>query len=318
MDPMSDVLSGMHVRRFGYARLEAGAPWGLSYPKHSASLGMILEGECWLTVARMPAPIALRAGDCYLIVHGDEHALRDHPSTPTRRSGDVLVVRAGIARLPGSGAPSVIVGGWFHFDRLSSRPLMKILPPLIHITAARVQALGLDTTLRSLANETRAPAPGAEIIVNRLAEVLFIQMIRAFVASELDSEPGWLRALGDRQIGSALRLMHEQVQRHWVVGELAEAVGLSRSGFAHRFRTLVGESPMQYLTNWRMFKASRLLRSTDMKLTQIVRLVGYDSEAAFCHAFKRVMRLTPGEHRAARGKLDRRGLVNSLTGQPED
>jgi len=318
MDPMSDVLSGMQVRRFGYARLEAGAPWGVSYPKHSACLGMILEGKCWLSMARIPEPIALQAGDCYLIVHGDEHALRDHPSTPTRPMGDVLVVRSGIARLAGSGAPSVIVGGWFHFDRLSSQPLMKILPPLIHITASQVQALGLDTTLRSLANETRAPAPGAHIVVNRLAEVLFIQMIRAFVSSELDSEPGWLSALGDRQIGSALRLMHEQVQRNWVVGELAEAVGLSRSGFAHRFRTLVGEGPMQYLTNWRMFKASRLLRSTDLKLSQIARSVGYDSEAAFCHAFKRVMRLTPGEHRAARGKPDRRNLADSPAGQPDE
>jgi AraC-like DNA-binding protein len=317
MDPMSDVLSGMHVRRFGYARLEAGAPWGLSYPMCSAALGMILEGECWLTMARIAEPIALRAGDCYLIVHGDEHALRDHPSTPTRPS-DIVVVRSGIARVAGNGASSVIVGGWFHFDRLSSRPLLKILPPLIHIAAARVQSLGLDTTLRSLANETRAPAPGGDIVVNRLAEVLFIQMIRAFVASELDSEPGWLRALGDRQIGSALRLMHGQVQRPWTVGELAEAVGLSRSGFAHRFRTLVGEGPMQYLTNWRMFKASRLLRSSDQKLTQIARSVGYDSEAAFCHAFKRVMQLTPGEHRAARGKPDRTGLVSPLTAQPDD
>lgn len=317
MDPMSDVLSGMHVRRFGYARLEALAPWGISYPKYSACLGMILEGKCWLTIKRIRQPVELRAGDCFLIAHGDAYSLQDDPSTPTRPWGE-LVVRSGIARLPGIGAASVLVGGWFHFDQLSTQPVTKILPPLIHIPASRVPALGLDSTLCSLANETRAPAPGADIVINRLAEVLFIQMIRAFVTSELDIEPGWLSALADRQIGQALRLMHEDVQRNWVVQNLAEEVGLSRSAFAHRFRKLVGEGPMQYLSNWRMFKASRLLRGTDLKLGQIARAVGYDSEAAFCHAFKRVMHLTPGDHRFARGTPERRLRVDVTDAQVDD
>jgi AraC-like DNA-binding protein len=312
MDPMSDVLSGMHVRRFGYARLEANAPWGLSFRKHSASLGMVLEGNCWLTMARIPQPIALKAGDCYLIVHGDAHALRDHPDSSTRPFSEVFVVQPGMARVSGNGASSIIVGGWFHFDRLSSQPLTKILPPLIHIQSSRVHELGLDATLRSLANETRVPGPGIDIVVNRLAEVLFIQMIRSFISPELAGAPGWLSALADRQIGSALRLMHEYVNRNWIVGDLAQAVGLSRSAFAHRFRKLVGEGPMQYLTNWRIFKASRLIRGSDMRLGQIARSVGYESEAAFCHAFKRVMGVTPGDHRAARGTPERQSPLDSV------
>lgn len=181
-------------------------------------------------------PFELNAGDCFLIAHGDAHALRDHLDTPTRAYGEILALDRRTARVAGDGAASTIVGGWFRFDPLSSRPLTKILPPLIHISPSSVHALGLDTTLHSLANETRESGPGSEIVINRLAEILFIQMIRAFVSSELNSKPGWLGALADTHTGSALHLMHDKVERHWTVGELAHAVGLSRSAFAHRFR----------------------------------------------------------------------------------
>jgi AraC-like DNA-binding protein len=314
---MSDVLAGMQVRSFGYARLEARAPWGVSFAKHSASLGMVLEGRCWFTMQRMPRAVELNAGDCFLIAHGDAHALRDHLDTPTRAYGEILGSDRRSARVAGNGAASVVVGGWFRFDPLSSRPLTKILPPLIHISAASVHALGLDTTLQSLANETRESGPGSEIVVNRLAEILFIQMIRAFVASDLNSKPGWLGALADTHTGAALHLMHEKVDRHWTVGDLAHAVGLSRSAFAHRFRQLVGEAPMEYLTNWRMFKACRLLRSSDLKLSHIAGSVGYDSEAAFCHAFKRVLGVTPSEYRTAGNTAVRGALDSSLRVQPE-
>jgi len=308
LDPMSDVLAGMQVRSFGYSRLEAGAPWGLSFTKHSASLGMVLEGQCWLAMQRLPRPVELNAGDCFLIVHGDAHTLRDHPDTPTRAFGEIVDLDRRITRVGRDGPISIVVGGWFRFEPLSSRPLTKILPPLIHISASSVHALGLDTTLQSLANETRESAPGSEIVVNRLAEILFIQMIRTFVSSELNSKPGWLGALADTHTGTALHLMHEKVDRHWSVGELAHAVGLSRSAFAHRFRQLVGESPMEYLTNWRMFKASQLLRRSSLKLGQVAQSVGYDSEAAFCHAFKRVLGVTAGEYRTAGGAAERGSL----------
>jgi AraC-like DNA-binding protein len=311
MDPMSDVLASMHVRSFWYGRLEAGAPWGLSYSKANAALGMLLEGECWLTMQQLFQPVRLQAGDCWLTVHGDAHVLRDHLDSPTRPFSELTGIERGIARVGGEGATSVIVGGWFRFDQLSSRPLTKILPPLIHIAPASARALGLDTTLQSLANETREHAAGSEIVINRLAEILFIQMIRGFVSSELSSGPGWLRALGDRQIGATLRLMHENVHEGWTVGELAKAVGLSRSAFAHRFRELVGEAPMEYLTYWRMCKAGQLLRGSDLRLGQIARSVGYDSEAAFCHAFKRVLGVTPGEYRSVKRPRERDTLRNT-------
>lgn len=302
MDPMSDVLAGMHVRSFGYARLEAHAPWGLSYSRHNASFGMVLGGSCWLTMRGIEGPREVRAGDCFLVVHGDEHELRDSPNSRISPFGAIPIGKDRLAKISGKGAPTTVVGGWFRFDTLSSRPLTKLLPPMIHISAEEAERLGIDTTLQSLARETGAAAPGSQIVVNRLAEVLFIQMTRAFVASEINDRPGWLSALGDQQIGAALQMMHADVSHDWTVGYLASAVGLSRSGFAHRFRELVGEAPMEYLTSWRMYKASRMLRGSDRRLGQIAQSVGYESDAAFNRAFRRVIGQTPGEYRSA-GKV---------------
>jgi AraC-like DNA-binding protein len=234
------------------------------------------------------------------VVHGDAHELRDQPGTTVRPFGQLVLNPNRIATIPGSGAVTTIVGGWFLFDPLSSRPLTKLLPSIIHIRRDEAAELGIDTTLQSLARETELAAPGSQIVVNRLAEVLFIQMTRAFVASEMNDRPGWLSALGDRQIGSALQLIHRDVGHHWTVAELADAVNLSRSGFAHRFRELVGEAPMEYLTSWRMFKACRMLRGSDHRLGQIAQLLGYESDAAFNRAFRRVIGQTPGEYRASR------------------
>jgi AraC-like DNA-binding protein len=303
MDPMSDVLAGMQVTSFGYARLEARAPWGVSYAKHSASLGIILDGCCWLTVDEIPDAIPLNAGDCFLIVHGHAHALRAHPSDPVRPFGDILARNQELVSYGGSGVPATIVGGWFRFDRLSSQPLTKILPPLIHIPASAPQSLSLQTTLKLVASETAVASPGSRVVVNRLAEVLFIQMIRAFVSAELNTQAGWLSALSDHQIGAALKLLHTHVAQAWTVGSLADAVGLSRSAFAHRFRQLVGEAPMEYLTSWRMSKACRFLRSGNKTLNQIAQSVGYDSDAAFNHAFRRIVGVTPGQYRAGQKQV---------------
>jgi AraC-like DNA-binding protein len=300
MDPMSDVLAGMQVRSFGYARLDAHAPWGLGYIKHSASFAMVQRGSCWLTTQDSEKPLKIEAGDCFLVANGDAHELRNAPDTPIRPFANIPLGPDRTATIPGNGPVTTLVGGWFLFDPLSSRPLTKLLPSIILIRHQEAAELGIDTTLQSLARETEHSAPGSQIVVNRLAEVLFIQMTRAFVASELNDRPGWLSALGDRQIGSALQCIHRDVGRHWTVAELADAVNLSRSGFAHRFRELVGEAPMEYLTSWRMFKACRMLRGSDRRLGQIAQLLGYESDAAFNRAFRRVIGQTPGEYRASR------------------
>jgi len=136
--------------------------------------------------------------------------------------------------------------------------------------------------------------PGSEIVANRLAEVLFIQVLRAHIASGPERNKGWLRAVFDPQIGTALSAIHERVNTPWTVESLAEAAGMSRSAFAARFKELLGQTPLEYVTEWRMQKAIQLLQQHDKKLIDIARLVGYESDAAFSKAFKRVVGANPG------------------------
>jgi AraC-like DNA-binding protein len=139
-------------------------------------------------------------------------------------------------------------------------------------------------------------APGSEVVASRLAEVLFIQVLRAHIASGPERNKGWLRAIFDPQIGAALSAIHDRVNTPWTVESLAEAAGMSRSAFAARFKELLGQTPLEYVTEWRMQKAIQLLERRDKKLPEVARLVGYESDAAFSKAFKRVVRANPGEY----------------------
>jgi transcriptional regulator GlxA family with amidase domain len=173
-----------------------------------------------------------------------------------------------------------------------------LLPELILIKADQAQTLALHSTLQLLASEMAEPAPGSEVMVNRLADILFIQCVRAHIASSSENcKSGWLRAIFDPKIGAALKAMHERVENTWTVETLAAAAGMSRSAFALKFKEMLGETPLEYLTNWRMYKATGLLREEDKKLFDVAKSVGYESDAAFSKAFKRVLGMAPREYR---------------------
>ncbi|HSG39546.1 MAG TPA: AraC family transcriptional regulator, partial [Thermoanaerobaculia bacterium] len=152
----------------------------------------------------------------------------------------------------------------------------------------------LGMTLRFLAAEARHPRPGAETLISRLTDVIFVQALRAWIESQPEGTGGWLGALRDRQTAAALGHIHREPERDWSVVSLASAVGMSRSSFASRFTALVGETPLAYLTRWRMHLASDLLRSRGLSVSQIAGRVGYESEAAFSKAFKREVGVPPG------------------------
>src|ERR1700750_3114126 len=150
--------------------------------------------------------------------------------------------------------------------------------------------------MQALASEMAEQAPGSEVVATRLAEVLFIQVLRAHIASGPERKRGWLRAVVDAQVGTALGAIHDGGHTPWTVESLAEAAGMSRSAFAARFKELLGQTPLEYVTEWRMQKAIQLLERRDKKLIDIARLVGYESDAAFSKAFKRVVGASPGEY----------------------
>ena len=317
MDPITDVFKTMRVASVVHARLEATAPWGLmrgaevgkeaaphsaaseTSPSQFAHFGMVSRGNCWLSVEGIPDPLPLTGGDCFLLAPGSAYALRDNPRTRANSFCEVAPKKSSnVIYYGGGGTPTTIISGWFRFGQTSVKPLKRLLPELILIKADQAQTLALHSTLQLLASEMAEPAPGSDVMVNRLADILFIQCVRAYIASGSENcKSGWLRAIFDPKIGEALKAMHERVENPWTVETLAAAAGMSRSAFALRFKELLGETPLEYLTNWRMYKATGLLQEDDKKMFEVAKSVGYDSDAAFSKAFKRVLGVAPREYR---------------------
>jgi AraC-like DNA-binding protein len=156
----------------------------------------------------------------------------------------------------------------------------------------------LDTTLRYLAEEAASGQPGAAAVTAKLADILFIQAVRAHLSLHSADTAGWLRGMTDAQIGQALALIHTEPMTRWTVALLAERVGISRSSFAAHFQTLVGQGPIEYLTNWRMHQAAGLLLTGTCSLVDVAESVGYQSEVSFSKAFKRWAGRSPTAYRA--------------------
>jgi AraC-like DNA-binding protein len=305
----------MHVTAFGLHRLEATAPWGLIREKPTeekvtpsdkkisptdlAHFAMLARGNCWLSVEGIPEPIPLTGGDCFLLARGTSIVLRDSPRTRPRENFREIAARtnSNVAHYGGGGAPTTIVCGSLSFDRASLKPITQLLPSFILIKADQARTLALHNTMQALGSEMAEQVPGSEVVATRLAEILFIQVLRAHIASGVERRNrGWLRAIFDPQMGTALSAIHERVNTPWTVESLAEAAGMSRSAFAVRFKELLGQTPLEYVTEWRMQKAMQLLQQRDKKLIDVARSVGYESDAAFSKAFKRVVGANPGEY----------------------
>jgi len=260
---------------------------------------MLSRGNCWLSVEGIPKPIPLTGGDCFLLARGTSIVLRDSPRTRPRWSFREIAARANsnVAHYGGGGAPTTIVCGSLSFDRASLKPITQLLPSIILIKADQAHTLALHNTMQALASELAQQAPGSEVVATRLAEILFIQALRTHIASgEGWRNKGWLRAIFDPQIGTALSAIHDRVNTPWTVESLAEAAGMSRSAFAARFKELLGQAPLEYVTEWRMQKAMQLLEQRDQKLIDVAPSVGYESDAAFSKAFKRVVGANPGKY----------------------
>jgi len=304
-DVLTDVLETVRVGAACYGRVEAAAPWGIGVPadEEDAKFHVVLSGECWLDVEGQD-PIHLQGGDLVALPHGHAHALRDVPGSPIQPLSALITTVSGKCQpsitMGGDGASATLVTGSFHFEDRRNNPLLSVLPPVIVLPGEMSRNVHwLEPTLKFIACEAASGRPGAQTVVSRLADVLFIQIVRGYLASLPPGASGWLGALGDAQIGSALGLIHQSPELDWTVQSLAARVAMSRSAFASRFARLVGEPPLAYVTRWRMQKAAGLLRQSSSTLADIAERVGYDSEAAFSKAFKRAVGSAPGAYRRA-------------------
>jgi AraC-like DNA-binding protein len=311
MDILSDILATVRLQSTIHFCHKLSAPWGIKVSAQSdrAIFYALSRGSCYLEVDRLESPVALVGGDVAMLPHGAAHILRDQLQTPAIPLEELL--RDGCAskspralELVGGGGKSALVSGYFKFENRTLSHFIAPLPPLIHIRAEDGQSVPwLEATLKFLASESTSDAPGVQTIIARLTDVLYIQILRAYIARDAKdgqtckNKAGLLRALIDPQIGKALGLIHQQPDHPWVVAELAERVSMSRTGFAVRFTQMVGVAPLDYVRKWRMQKASDLLRQGEDNLDEIARQVGYESGAAFSKAFKREIGIPPGLYR---------------------
>lgn len=277
-------------------------------PTLVAEFHVIVRGNCWLRMPGRSDPIPLQGGDLVAFPHGDAHSLVDAPKGVALPAEEILqgqnLDHYGPVTYGGSGLPATVLCGYFQFDRDHPHPLVAALPPLIHIRGTDGYNFAwLQTALNFMIHETKAARPGAEAVINRLAEVLFVQMVRAYI-EQSEAPPGMLAAIADKQIGAALQLMHQAPQHSWTLATLAQQVSMSRSAFAARFNQLVSQTPMQYLTFWRMQKARELLANARLSTPAVAEQVGYLSEAAFSKAFKKVVGTGPGAYRRTASQRD--------------
>jgi AraC-like DNA-binding protein len=319
-DPFTDVFNAMRVRSAMYCRMEATAPWGLEFAGSAhAKFGLVTRGSCWLKVSGDPEAIPLRGGDCYVVAPHVGIAVRD--AIRTRAVDGEALTRGKVGdllRFGGGGAPTHVVTGLFEFDEWSSKPLFELLPRVLCVRADEAQASGLGATLGLLAIETAGRAMGSPVVIGRLAEILFVQTIRTHYAWGGAGDLGWLAALADVQLGAALRAMHQSPAQPWSVEALAGVAGMSRSAFARQFKAKVGDSPLEYLTRWRMYRAGCLLRDGELGIEGIARAVGYESAGAFSRVFQRVHAQPPGEFRRRMRRDEAKAASPRLRGSEED
>lgn len=299
MDPLTDILTGLRIRRAMFTRLDASAPWGFdSSGEPYLKFVLLVRGSAILTTDSIPEPIALRGGDVFIMLEDQPYRIYDHEDSVATDCVDIEKLRIGNKiEVGGGGAVTSFISGFFELDPLAAKPLMKVLPPLLHLKLDKGRGLAFHTVLELLAIETEAPGLGSEAVVSRLFELLFVHAIRAYSAQPGGPSRGWLAAHSDRHLAQALEAMHGEPAHDWTVESLARVAGMSRSAFAARFKSVVGQTPLEYLTQWRMYCATRLLQRSGLALAEVSRQVGYESVAAFNRAFRRETDLTPGAFR---------------------
>lgn len=323
-DVLSDVLRAVRLTGAVYFDFDLSAPWVAEAP-HSRDIAstvmpgaqrvieyhVIARGSAWGHAIGHP-PIHLMEGDLLIFPQGDPHVLSSAPGM--RAAPDLNAYARGSTPLPlayelgsGGGDRARVICGFLGLDERPFNPLLAALPPVIHLKGQGAQgaqtATGwLSTLLHIAVGETGRFAPGSENVLARLSELMFVEAVRRYLVALPDAERGWLAGVRDDVVGRALAVLHGAPADEWTVERLARSVGVSRSVLAERFTDLLGQPPMQYLTAWRMQLAGRFLNE-GRTVIEVAGLVGYESEAAFSRAFRKVVGVAPGSWRRRSGSV---------------
>ncbi|MBH0779365.1 AraC family transcriptional regulator [Nocardia bovistercoris] len=300
MDPLTDVLAVSGARGTVAATVHAGPHWGLAIDDvPGAAFHAVNSGTAWLMLEGQP-PRQLVPGDVVLLPIGTRHRLASDPHHPCRPF-DHAAARAALSNggvLPAGEPPrrTRILCASYHLDPATTTPLLTLLPESIQPESDPTNALG--DLVRLLGHEIQHPRPAAGTALNRLLDLILIHILRTWLSTaDPRTPPSWLSALRDPTMAAALSALHTDPAHAWTVEELATHIAVSRATLARRFTTLVGDTPNNYLTRWRMELAAHRLRTTTDPIAPIAHSVGYTSEHAFNRAFTRAHGHSPGRYR---------------------
>ncbi len=321
-DTLSEVLSAVHLTGSVFFDVSARAPWVAEAPpsaqiadkvtpgaQHAIEYHVVTQGSCWIALVGDAAfePVRLQEGDIAVIPHGDPHVVS---SAPGMRADPIMEIHRQpkededlpfVLRTGGDGPGDAhLICGFFSCDVRPFNPLIAALPRFMRFgrDESRPSDSRLEQFIRFAAAETGGRRAGSQSILNRLSELMFVEVIRLHMDHlPPGGETGWLAGLRDPLIGRTLALLHARPAHAWTLDELAAEVGASRSALADRFASLVGCAPIQYLTQWRMQLAARRLAQPGVKVSTVAFEVGYASEAAFSRAFKKLVGRSPAEWR---------------------
>ena len=298
MDVLSRYLSTFKTKQALCTRFEVTAPWGHEVANLSpVKFVLVASGSCWLRTRALAEPALLTGGDLFLAMNGEPYRLSDRPHARTVDCRELEKRRNGfLIEYGGGGTPCSLVSVAMEIETLDGRP--PHLPSFIHLRLDQTRSHALQNLIDLMTMEVYSADIGSTAIVQRLSEVLFISAVRAHLHHGQSTDQGVLAGMADQRLGMALNYMYGDPARNWTLAALANSANLSRSAFAARFRTVVGQAPLEFLTQHRMHRAGELMHGR-MSIAEIANRVGYDSEISFGRAFKRVMGRTPAAFRRA-------------------
>ncbi|WP_171020476.1 AraC family transcriptional regulator [Cupriavidus sp. 2SB] len=305
MDPLSEICTSIRVKDALFTRVEASTPWGIKSDGESGfKFVLVLGGSCTLR-SQGGKPTFLTAGDAFIELEALPYEIYDaEGATLVDCKALLSKIESNTIEIGGEGPKTTFLSGVFELDSVDSLPLLEYLPSLLYMRAGREANEAFEAILEMLGRESATREVGAAAIIARLFEILFIHTVRHYCVQEAPSANGWLGVMADPQLSKAGYAMHQDLGRDWTLEMMAQEAGMSRTSFATRFRERAKQTPLDYLTRWRMHKAARLMRAGNQSLGQIARAVGYKSEAAFNRSFVKQIGVTPGKYRRQQSDED--------------
>ena len=297
MDPLSEIVSLLHPHDCVAAGFDAAGDWSIRFDSHTGmKCNAVIRGHCWLAVDGTEA-VCLEAGDCAILPRGRTFLLSARPARSGHDAQTLYApVRHGGTALYNGGGEFFMTGARFLLSGPAADVLTGALPPLIVLRGGGAQGDGIRWALDRLAGELREPRLGGALSIEHLSHFLLLQVMREHLSDAPPETAGWLAALSDPPVSRAVVALHADPARAWTLQDLASEAHLSRTAFALRFRRVAGQTPMEYLTQWRMLSAAEKLRAGRLPVARIATEAGYASESAFAAAFKRVMGRSPRRH----------------------